>query len=249
MKKNTLKNGQQTMFDRLKTYENQSKSQLLPKTPAILRIRNRSFSKISQNFESPYEIFSIAMQSAALAVCNEIQTAKLAYVTPNYLYILLYDCDNLEQKHQFNGAMQKITAFSSSIVTHSFNNSLKNINSALEASYFDAVVYNIPKHEVSHAFIYAQRQNKNNLISKLAITAGIDTTEKLPEHLYSLLKVANVSLSGFETTDKGFIVYRYNDYLVGYDKEGSPIKRNKLILCPETPSFSIEKNYFEQFLQ
>lgn len=108
--------------DRMKTYEESVGSSLVKRTPAILRVDGRSFHTFTKGFDKPCdERMQRCMHAVALALCEDISTARIAYGQSDEVSVLLVDYNRLDSDQWFNGTVQKIVSSASATATMAFN--------------------------------------------------------------------------------------------------------------------------------
>ena len=112
-------------------YENRAKTQLLRRTPVIIRLDGKAFHTFTKGFEKPFDKTMVeAMQATMLALCKEIQGCVLGYTQSDEITLILTDYTNLETSAWFNYDVQKICSVSASIATLIFNKYFSNFSSA-----------------------------------------------------------------------------------------------------------------------
>jgi tRNA(His) 5'-end guanylyltransferase len=138
-----------TLGDRMKQYEATTQTQLLRRTPVIIRIDGRAFHTYTRRFVAskyiPPDSFDAARMSShevvdpslqktpfsailhelmtgtASALFNDVQNCVLSYTQSDEISLLLRDWDRHETQQWFNGNVQKIVSVSASIATAMFN--------------------------------------------------------------------------------------------------------------------------------
>lgn len=112
-----------SLGDRMKgNYENRTKQFLPRRTYTIIRLDGKAFHTFTKQFEKPYDLqFMEMMNQTAIALCSQIQGAKLAYVQSDEITIVLTDFETNTTDAWFDGNIQKITSVSASIATAEFN--------------------------------------------------------------------------------------------------------------------------------
>lgn len=170
--------------DRMKeNYENRAKTQLLRRTPVIIRLDGKAFHTFTKGFEKPFDKTMVgAMQATMLALCKEIQGCVLGYTQSDEITLVLTDYTNLETSAWFNYDVQKICSVSASIATLAFNrcflkemmqNKMGFANSVhfqawTKGALFDARCFNIPKEEVTNCILWRQQDATRNSINMVA---------------------------------------------------------------------------------
>jgi len=177
--------------DRFKRYELTTQSFLNRRTYTIIRIDGKAFHTYTKGLERPFDDGLIAdMDATAIALCEGIQGAKLAYVQSDEISVIISDFDTLKSDAWYDYNIQKITSISASIATAEFNKLrlLRNctiylIDDKGESHYsinkpdiikfklaqFDSRVFQVPtKEEVINYLIWRQKDATRNSISSVA---------------------------------------------------------------------------------
>ena len=77
-------------------YENRAKTQLLRRTPVIIRLDGKAFHTFTKGFEKPFDKTMVeAMQATMLVLCKEIQGCVLGYTQSDEITLVLTDYTNL----------------------------------------------------------------------------------------------------------------------------------------------------------
>ena len=172
--------------DRMKeNYENRAKTQLLRRTPVIIRLDGKAFHTFTRGFKKPFDDILIeAMQQTMLTLCKEIQGCVLGYTQSDEITLVLTDYKNLETAAWFDYDVQKICSVSASIATLAFNRSFAkqcklyapshstdinnaHINSIYNGALFDSRCFNVPKEEVTNCILWRQQDAIRNSINSV----------------------------------------------------------------------------------
>lgn len=175
--------------DRMKeNYENRAKTQLLRRTPVIIRLDGKAFHTFTRGFKKPFDdILTEAMQQTMLTLCKEIQGCVLGYTQSDEITLVLTDYKKLETAAWFDYDVQKICSVSASIATLAFNRSFAKqcalyapsystdinnayINSIYNGALFDSRCFNIPKEEVTNCILWRQQDAIRNSINSVGQT-------------------------------------------------------------------------------
>ena len=175
--------------DRMKeNYENRAKTQLLRRTPVIIRLDGKAFHTFTRGFKKPSDDILIeAMQQTMLTLCKEIQGCVLGYTQSDEITLVLTDYKNLETAAWFDYDVQKICSVSASIATLAFNRSFAkqcalyapshstdinnaHINSIYNGALFDSRCFNVPKEEVTNCILWRQQDAIRNSINSVGQT-------------------------------------------------------------------------------
>lgn len=111
-----------------------------------------------------------AMQMAALALCNEIQSSVMAYVQSDEISLVLRNDQSEKSEAWFGNRMQKLCSISAGICSVAFNNHMAELTDGdAPLAYFDSRVMYMPsKEEVFNCILWRQRDCVRNSISGLA---------------------------------------------------------------------------------
>lgn len=169
--------------DRMKeNYENRAKTQLLRRTPVIIRLDGKAFHTFTRGFKKPFDnILTEAMQQTMLTLCKEIQGCVLGYTQSDEITLILTDYKKLETAAWFDYDVQKICSVSASIATLAFNkcflkemmqNKVGLANSVhfqawTKGALFDSRCFNIPKEEVANCILWRQQDAIRNSINSV----------------------------------------------------------------------------------
>ena len=153
---------------RMKTYENVPKNFLMLGTPKVIRVDMRAGHTFCRGFKRPFDdVFSNAMKKTAIALCEQIPKAVMAYKQSDEISVVLND-ENKDGTYDcfFKGNVEKITSISASIATLEFNKAFENEVECLIAlsaqmpyldkqwmALFDSRVFELPNLEELHNYI------------------------------------------------------------------------------------------------
>jgi len=157
------------------SYEDRYRIFLPRRAYMMLRIDGKSFHSYTRKFKRPFDYDLMAMMDAtALALCEEIMGARIAYVQSDEISILVTDFDKLQTQAWFGGNLQKICSVSASIATAAFNkyrvlNDEDTDLSEMDFACFDSRVFLLADpYEVENQFIWRQKDAEKNSIQMLA---------------------------------------------------------------------------------
>lgn len=175
-------------------FENRTKTKLVKKVPVIIRLDGRAFHTFTRGFERPFdENLMNMMNQAALALCNEIQGAKMAYVQSDEISILITDLDKEETEAWFDFQGHKMSSVSATVCANAFNKVLlkyyfskptndeaeylanevemlrKIHDGSLKFAEFDARPFSVPRvKDLTDYFVWRMKDARKNSISMLA---------------------------------------------------------------------------------
>jgi tRNA(His) guanylyltransferase len=163
--------------DRMKgDYENRTRFYLPRRTYTLIRVDGKGFHRYTRDCARPYDLDLMAdMDATAIALCENMEGARLAFVQSDEISVLLTDFGTPQTAAWFDGNLQKICSVSASLATAHFNRARLARNPAAgtdtEPAYFDSRVWTIPQRlEVFHYFLWRQQDATKNSISMTAAT-------------------------------------------------------------------------------
>jgi len=160
---------------RMKSYELPTRQVLPPRTYTIIRVDGRAFHTYLRKAVRPFDPYVIAsMDTAAVALCEEISGARFAYTQSDEISILLTDLEPRTEPW-FGGVVQKMASIAASVTSGAFTDSYRALQQPTRlAAYnkpavFDARVYTIPSRiEVANYFRWRQADAIRNAVSMAA---------------------------------------------------------------------------------
>jgi len=183
-----------SLGDRMKSYENITRTYLPSRMPIIIRIDGKAFHTFTKGFKKPFDdILMRAMEETAAVLCREIEGVKIAYTQSDEISLLITNNDTWETQPWFGNNIQKMVSVAASIATWIFNkvfwqelNDYRNISPLetagtseehrfLEAycracdkgALFDARAFVLPADEVCNYFIFRQQDAIRNSIQSM----------------------------------------------------------------------------------
>ena len=175
--------------DRMKSYENITRTYLPGRMPIIIRIDGKAFHTFTKGFKKPFDdILMRAMEETAAALCRDIEGVKVAYTQSDEISLLITNNDTWETQPWFGNNLQKMTSVAASIATLAFNRAFWHEVNMLNNDYlntedneclnvycravekgatFDARVFVLPADEVCNYFIWRQQDAIRNSIQSM----------------------------------------------------------------------------------
>lgn len=176
--------------DRMKSYENITRTYLPGRMPIIIRIDGKAFHTFTKGFKKPFDDILIrAMEETAAVLCRDIEGVKIAYTQSDEISLLITNNDTWETQPWFGNNLQKMASVAASIATLAFNRAFgslardfinevyykdssvatdKLLNTYLDArdkgATFDARVFVLPADEVCNYFWWRQADAQRNSI-------------------------------------------------------------------------------------
>lgn len=223
-----------SLSERMKLYEEVTRGKLPPRTYTLMRVDGRAFHTFTKKFKRPFDDdFVNMMNQSAVALCSEVQGAKLGFVQSDEISVVMTDFDDINTTSWFDGVVQKICSNSSSIVTETFNkeyifwlirsnpDNIVGVINNYSGARFDSRVFTIPSPtDVINYLIWRQQDATRNSISAAALS------------VYS-----HSQLNGKSGSEKQEMMFQkginWNDYDDG-------LKRGRVIVRGEDGKWKVE---------
>lgn len=165
-------NSKDSLGNRMKDYEQASRTSLTGRMPMIIRLDGKAFHTLTRKLDKPYDVgFKEIMKQTTQYLVKNIMGCKLGYVQSDEISLLLTDYDKLETCAWFDKQVQKIVSVSASMATAYFNKVYKEFidpkKIVSEFGMFDSRAFVLPKEEVCNYFIWRQQDATRNSIQGL----------------------------------------------------------------------------------
>lgn len=151
---------------RMKRYEQPTRFILPRRTNTIVRIDGKAFHTFTRGLNKPFDYQLIeTMKQTTMALCEEIDGAKLGYQQSDEISIWMTDYDSIHTEPWFGGVIQKICSVSASIATATF----AKYSPFNKRACFDSRVFTIPDPiEVENYFISRQKDGMRNSVQMVS---------------------------------------------------------------------------------
>lgn len=157
---------------RMKMYEEAARTTFPRRMPLIVRVDGKGFSKLTSGLKSPGEPFNKdfndVMNKVAMALCNEIQGAQIAYVQSDECSVLVHNYKTLQSQPWFDNQLQKVVSISASIAAATFTANSHLLFGNIHPVFFDSRAFILPEHEVHNYMLWRQQDAIRNGIQMLA---------------------------------------------------------------------------------
>ena len=182
--------------ERMKGYENVTRTRLMRRCPVIIRIDGKAFHTFTKGFKKPFDSILVqSMQETMKYLCENIQGCVLGYTQSDEISLVLVDYLRLNSCAWFDDNIQKMVSVAASMATMKFNQVFadhvasfiaaqmasktnphteendKYIKALCHAcsrgAMFDARVFNIPKEEVCNNILWRQNDATRNSIESV----------------------------------------------------------------------------------
>ena len=106
-----------SLGDRMKGYESAFDLTLPARMPMIVRVDGKAFHSYTLGLTRPWDdTFISVMNDTAVALCEEIQGARLAYVQSDEISVLLVDYAQLNTQAWRRGRLQKVVSVAAGLL-------------------------------------------------------------------------------------------------------------------------------------
>lgn len=204
-----------SLGDRMKFYERQSATQLLPLIPICARMDGRAFHTFTAGLRRPYDERLSKLMVATTKYLVEETNAKIGYTQSDEISLVWFA--KKEEQTFFDRKLLKMTSMLSSITTAFFNRKLADYlpEKADKVPLFDARVWNVPvPYEACNYLIWREMDATRNSVSMAAQS----------EYSHGELQGKNSSVMQEMLFQKGI---NWNDY-PSFFKRGTYVQRREV---------------------
>ena len=248
-----------SLGSRQKDYEDAFDSTIIRRTPVIVRVDGRSFSRVCRKLQKPYEPLLLeAMAQTMFYVVSEMMAAVFAYQQSDEITFVLRNDQSLDSEPWYGNRIQKIASISASLATLGFNKAVANLDKKIDLmgdALFDARVFGMPTlGEVVNNLIWRQQDCTRNAISGAAQTLlgrkfgkktalkmlhGQSTKDKLE------LLQSELGIDFEEEFPRSFRmgVGAYKIPIIVPSHNGEVLTRKKWMIDWELPNFVIDRDF------
>ena len=207
-------------------YEDRSRFMLPRRTYTIIRVDGKAFHTLTHGFNRPFDrdLMEI-MDKTAIALCEEVQGTKMAFVQSDEISLLVTDFEDIKTSAYFDGNIQKIASITASIATAEFNSQFNKLATAaaqsgngagvnkyltgdygqLKRALFDARAFTIPDPiEVENYFVWRQKDAERNSIQMVARAhfSHKECHKKSTSDLHEMLFAKGINWNDFTSGEK-----------------------------------------------
>lgn len=162
-----------SLGDRMKSYEDVSRLHLPRRLPVIIRLDGKAFHTYTRGLPRPYcQSLMTAMDEVARTLCNQVQNTVMAYTQSDEISLLLVDYKDIKTTAWFDANLQKMASVSAGIASSKLTalspTIFGGLRDSLKEAVFDARAFVLPPHEVNNYFIWRQQDWNRNSLAMLA---------------------------------------------------------------------------------
>jgi len=185
-----MSNKNDSLGDRMKWYENISRTYLTRRVPVIIRLDGKAFHTFTRGLEKPFDFTLMkVMQLTMQYLCANIQGCVFGYTQSDEITLVLTDYATIKTDAWFGYNVQKMASVSASMATMEFNrlfrkefedavlgwnpdrkdlalleDRLAKLQEKQFTACFDARCFSIPVDEVCNCLIWRQQDATRNSI-------------------------------------------------------------------------------------
>lgn len=185
-----MSNKNDSLGDRMKGYENISRTYLTRRVPVIIRLDGKAFHTFTRGLEKPFDFTLMkVMQLTMQYLCANIQGCVFGYTQSDEITMILTDYATIKTDAWFGYNVQKMASVSASMATMEFNrlfrkefedavlgwnpdrkdlalleDRLAKLQEKQFTACFDARCFSIPVDEVCNCLIWRQQDATRNSI-------------------------------------------------------------------------------------
>lgn len=231
-----------SLGDRMKQYEDAWRVTLPRRVPVIIRVDGRAFHTLTRDCARPFDgALMAAMDAVALALCEEVQGAQLAFVQSDEVSVLVHGYRTIQTEPWFDGGLQKMASVSASVATAAFNG--HPVPTGLAT--FDSRVFLVPEDEVCNYFLWRQRDAERNSLQMVAHChySPVELHGKDRSELQEMVFQRGVNWNDFPARKKrGRCALRRT-----FERGG--VARAEWYIDSEVPVFSQDRDYVERHVR
>lgn len=228
----------------MKAYEDVFRIELLRRVPVIIRVDGKAFHTLCRQYEKPFDdSFMARMDRAAVALCEEIQGAQLAYVQSDEISVLIHGYRTIQTQPWVSNGLQKMCSLSASEATKAFNAGVIHRG---ELGTFDARVFLMPEDEVCNYFVWRQQDATRNSINAVGQSYFPDrdlhgkNTSEVQEMLHQR---CGINWNDFATR------YKRGRCAVRETYAAGEVTRHRWVIDAEPPIFTADRTYIERHVR
>lgn len=259
-----------SLGDRMKSYEDCYRIQLPIRMPVILRIDGKAFHTYTKGCKRPVDAGLVeCMNLTAIELCKRVQGCQIAYVQSDEISLLVTNYEDIDTQSWFDNNLQKMVSISAAVASVTFTqNSYKiwgseSIDSQagdlievprFKSAYFDSRAFVMPKEDVNNYFLWRQQDATRNSVQMLARTlySHKELENKGNSELQELIFQKGQNWNNVPTSQKrGRCIVKKVVLKEGVNPktgEKLPTQRSEWVVDNEIPVFSQNPMYINEYV-
>lgn len=237
--------------NRMKEYEKDYRTRISRTQPVILRLDGKSFHTYTRGCEKPFDLKLMkAMDNTAIALCEEIQGAQLAFVQSDEVSILVHGYKRFTSSPWFNNYVQKMVSVSAGLASATFTIESMKVFGEIRKAIFDCRAFALPEWDVCNAFIWRQQDWTRNSVQMLARSMYSERQcfKKNNSQLQDMIHAKGKNWNDLPTSLKRGRCIVKESYEVT-TPTGEASQRSRWVVDSEIPIFSENREYIEKYLE
>lgn len=247
---------QDSLGDRIKSYENAYRTTLPIRLPVVLRIDGKAFHTYTKGCQRPVDDNLVyCMNETAKYLCKNIQGAQVAYIQSDEISILLNNYHAVDTQPWFDNTLEKMVSVSAGMASAFFTMQSGRIFSGTpKLAVFDSRAFIMPKEDVNNYFLWRQQDATRNSVQMLARTlySHKELNGKDNSALQELCFLKGINWNNCPVPQKrGRCIVKSKTMKQGKNpKTGAVIEseRTEWIVDENIPVFSQDKSYITKYV-
>lgn len=253
-----------SLGDRMKSYEDCYRTQLPIRMPLILRVDGKAFHTYTKNCKKPVDQNLVdCMNETAIKLCQTIQGCQIAYVQSDEISLLVTNYADVDTQSWFDNNLQKMVSISAAVASVTFTQgswkiwaptNSHELDAWMKPAYFDSRAFVLPKEDVNNYFLWRQQDATRNSVQMLArsLYSHKQLENKNNSELQELCFQKGINWNNCPTSQKrGRCIVKQTTIKQGTNpKTGETFdaERSEWVVDNEIPVFSQDRNYIEQYV-
>jgi tRNA(His) 5'-end guanylyltransferase len=213
---------------RIDAYQAATDYKLLNRVPIIVVINGRSFSKVTQLLDKPYDTkFAECLNSTMMRLCTDVEGSLFGYQHNDEIVLVTRNDQSADTSPWYDNRLQKICSVTSAIATIHFNECATSLQLNMVGSpIFTSHVFMTPTiGEAINTFVSKQQQNFHTSIQSACLYNLLNRYDKnsIKEMLTGLNLEDKIDLLKQECN------INYNDYPISFRRGTAVYKVPKII--------------------
>lgn len=255
-----------SLGDRMKSYEDAYRTKLPIRMPVIMRIDGRAFHTYTAGCKKPVDQGLVdCMNDTAIALCEEVQGCKVAYVQSDEISLLLTNYETVDTQSWFENNLQKMVSISAAVASVTFTEGSWKIwgsqtsvsgdeHSITQPALFDSRAFVMPKEDVCNYFLWRQQDATRNSVQMLArsLYSHKECTDKNNSELQEMCFQKGINWNDCPIPQRrGRCIIKKSVPGSAINKKTQEVvrfQRSEWTVDNEIPIFSADRKYIDRFV-
>ncbi|MGE3320386.1 MAG: tRNA(His) guanylyltransferase Thg1 family protein [Candidatus Berkiella sp.] len=259
-----------SLGDRMKSYEDAFRTHLPIRMPVILRIDGKAFHSYTKGCQRPYDQNLVdVMNDTAKYLCEHVQGTQIAYVQSDEISLFLNNYKDIDTQSWFDNNLQKIVSVSAAMASSIFTSLswkvfdknkdkewdyLPYTPEDIKPAFFDSRAWVVPEKEVCNYFLWRQQDATRNSVQMLArsLYSHKECTDKNNSELQEMCFQKGFNWNDLPTSQKRgrcIVKKTFSENAINKKTgETIPCVRSRWVVDNEIPIFSQNREYINQYV-